>query len=179
MIKRKEFIEEQIKNGVNESTARYHWNRYKNGKTYTPRPRRGLTGEYLEKLGVMIGIEARNFDDVPVMWSVWQYKNVDNGCHKQGVQRPIAPMKSGNYKNTDCKYHLYTWFIDENGKQRSVSLASLIMVCYRGKDIPAGYVVDHIDNDPFNNDPRNLQIISISDNVKKDHKGHNQYNYVK
>ena len=186
MINRKQFIEELVKSGVNESTARYQWSRYKDGKDYKPRPRKGLTQEYLNKVGVYVDINDEFMELgengevywIPYSWSVMQTIKDKNG-NERDLERPIAPMKSGNYKNTDCKYHLYTWFIDENGKQRMISLASLIMVSYLHKDIPAGYVVDHIDNDSFNNDPRNLQIISISDNVKKDHKGHNQYNYNK
>lgn len=27
--------------------------------------------------------------------------------------------------------------------------------------------VDHLDNDPFNNDPNNLELISIEDNLAK------------
>ena len=190
MVNRKQFIEELVKSGVNESTARYQWSRYKDGKDYKPRPRKGLTQEYLGSLGVYVGQErvshkVYDYDcDTFSMiysneWVVYQVLGVDELGNEIVKKRPIYPLKTGDYKNTDCKYHLYTWFIDENSKQRLISLASLIMVSYLHKDIPAGYVVDHIDNDSFNNDPRNLQIISISDNVKKDHKGHNQYNYDK
>ena len=44
-----------------------------------------------------------------------------------------------------------------------------------GKDIPDGYVVDHIDNDSFNNDISNLQLLTIGENAKKNNNGHNQY----
>ena len=47
------------------------------------------------------------------------------------------------------------------------SLASVLMTCVLLKDIPAGYVVDHIDNDSFNNDLSNLQLLSIRENLEK------------
>lgn len=56
-----------------------------------------------------------------------------------------------------------------------ISLASLIMVLVIGRDIQPGFVVDHIDNDSFNNSLDNLQILSIRENLDKDNAGHNQY----
>ena len=41
------------------------------------------------------------------------------------------------------------------------------MTCVLLKDIPAGYVVDHIDNDSFNNSLDNLQLLSIRENIEK------------
>ena len=65
-----------------------------------------------------------------------------------------------------------------DGKQKSISLASLVMVLIIGKDIPNGYVVDHIDNDSFNNDVSNLQLLTIGENAKKDNNGHNQFTKI-
>ena len=48
----------------------------------------------------------------------------------------------------------------------SIPLSRFIYVWFNG-DVPDGYVVDHIDNDPYNNHPDNLQILTISENLEK------------
>lgn len=54
-----------------------------------------------------------------------------------------------------------------NNKETHHSLASLIWLLYLDREIPAGYVVDHIDNNPFNNDPDNLQLLTTRENLLK------------
>jgi hypothetical protein len=49
---------------------------------------------------------------------------------------------------------------------KSITLARLIYVWFVG-DLEAGEVVDHIDNDPFNNYPTNLQKLSVGENLAK------------
>lgn len=165
MTDRQQFISELMATGVSNATARYRWKRYKKDVGYTPRPRRGVSKEELLELKVVI------------------HKNIttESGflVFQEGKRRPISVKITNMYKNTPCKYHYYTWIREKNGKQWAISLASLIMVLIKGEDIPAGYVVDHIDNDSFNNDLDNLQVITISENVKKNHRRHNQYNYNK
>ena len=160
-------VKEQIENYLKENpetnyhTARYIVYKMNKGKSYKSKPRKDLTKQILESEGVSI------------------YQNLDSDygyeVYQNGLRRPIAPLVSGQYKNTKrTKYHLYTWCMID-GKQKSISLASLIMVLIIGKDIPSGYVVDHIDNDSFNNDISNLQLLTIGENAKKDNNGHNQY----
>ena len=48
----------------------------------------------------------------------------------------------------------------------NIPLSRFLYAWFNG-DVPAGYVVDHIDNDPYNNDPYNLQILTISENLEK------------
>lgn len=52
---------------------------------------------------------------------------------------------------------------------RYYPLSRLIYLNYIA-DIPAGYVVDHIDNNSLNNSIDNLQCISRADNTKKSNK---------
>ena len=49
-----------------------------------------------------------------------------------------------------------------------------IYIWYKGS-IPAGYDVDHIDNDSLNNDISNLQLLTRKENLAKRGKGINQY----
>lgn len=162
-------VKEQIENYLKENpetnyhTARYIVARKNKGFDYKPRPRKGLTKEFLDSQNVKIKFADNDFG-----YEVYQ----------NGRKRIIFNHITGQYKATKRnKFHLYTCLM-LNGKQKLVSLASLIMVLIIGKDIPDGYVVDHIDNDSFNNDISNLQLLTISENIKKDNHGHNQFTKI-
>lgn len=80
----------------------------------------------------------------------------------------------GSYKNIltpkethSKKQHLYVYVTVGGEKHRIMSLASLIWLCYLKKDIPAGCVIDHIDEDPLNNDVSNLRCLTNGDNVRE------------
>ena len=51
-------------------------------------------------------------------------------------------------------------------KARSITLARLIYVWFIG-DLEQGEVVDHINNDSFDNRPENLQKLSVGENLAK------------
>lgn len=89
-----------------------------------------------------------------------------------------AVYDCGRYKkilepkeSSSTRQHLYAYVHSSDGISRIMSLAALVWLCYMRKEIPAGYVVDHIDDNPFNNEPKNLQILTIGDNVRKNKKG--------
>lgn len=162
-------VKEQIENYLKENpetnyhTARYIVARKNKGFDYKPRPRKGLTKEFLDSQNVKIKFADNDFG-----YEVYQ----------NGRKRALGIVISGQYKATKrTKYHISTCIMVD-GKQKSVSLAALIMVLIIGKDIPDGYVVDHIDNDSFNNDVSNLQLLTIGENIKKDNHGHNQFTKI-
>ena len=162
----KEKIEELVNSGVNFYTARY---RVKHDLgNYKPKPRKGLKFKDLIDLGIEPVIDENSESG----YAVYQH----------GKRRPIMLKKTNQYKYGRQKFHYYTYYLctDENGKrmQRAISLSSLIYCFFNKKDIPGDYVIDHIDNDSFNNDLSNLQMISIGENATKDYKGHNQYNHL-
>lgn len=51
-------------------------------------------------------------------------------------------------------------------KQTTVSLQRAIYAWFH-EEVPAGYVIDHIDNDPFNNNIDNLQLLTPAENLEK------------
>lgn len=87
-----------------------------------------------------------------------------------GKERNIRTPKEWTSK----KQHYYAYvemIVDGNIMPcRSMSLAALIWLCYLGRVIPPGCVVDHIDEDPSNNEPSNLQLLSVGDNTRKTHR---------
>lgn len=52
------------------------------------------------------------------------------------------------------------------GHNVSLSLSKFLYAWFKG-EVPEGYVVDHIDNNHFNNAIDNLQLLTIKDNLAK------------
>lgn len=158
----KNYTRKQLKELYPDATeSRLHYmkdlSQRKTDVPYKPRPRKDTTELDL----IANGLEIIQDDSEESGYKIYQH----------GVRRPITLRKTGQYKNGGQKFHYYTYynFKDENGKtkQRPVSLANIIMCLINHKDVLAGYVVDHIDNDSFNNNLDNLQILSIRDNAMK------------
>lgn len=54
-----------------------------------------------------------------------------------------------------------------DGKAQQYQLARVIWTNFLHREIPAGYVIDHKDEDSMNNHPDNLQCIPAGENVRK------------
>lgn len=65
-----------------------------------------------------------------------------------------------------CDKQYKAFMFSYKGKVVSMPVARLVMAWTKG-EVREGYDVDHIDNNPFNNRPDNLQILSHDDNLKK------------
>lgn len=63
----------------------------------------------------------------------------------------------------------YILSIRKNGEQYSRGLHQIVWEAFNG-EIPEGYEVDHIDNDPSNNNLSNLQLLTHEENLKKKHR---------
>lgn len=99
---------------------------------------------------------------------VFYDKNSEKWCViTRDKEKAIRTPKEWSSK----EQHLYAYVDmivgDRVMASRSMSLAALIWLRYLGRSIPAGCVVDHIDEDPSNNNPDNLQLLSVGDNVRK------------
>ena len=69
------------------------------------------------------------------------------------------------HKYTADKTYLKLTFMTPEGP-KSITLSRFIYVWFIG-DLEAGEVVDHIDNNPYNNHPNNLQKLSVGENLAK------------
>ena len=69
--------------------------------------------------------------------------------------------------------------LSKNGKCKTRCIHQLVAESFLGH-IPNGYkaIVDHVDNNPLNNNLNNLQIISQRENSSKDRKGSSKYTGV-
>lgn len=71
----------------------------------------------------------------------------------------------GPYLRKDNRLHLV--IKKDDGKLTSMSYPKWIMENYLGRKLTTDETVDHIDNNPLNNDISNLQILSREANARK------------
>ena len=97
---------------------------------------------------------------------------VENRLQKENI---LSKRLVGDIGN---QYYAVTLCNNKNRKQVKVSV--LVAMAFLNH-IPNGYVgftVDHIDNNPLNNDVNNLQVITKRENSSKDKKGISKYTGV-
>ena len=70
------------------------------------------------------------------------------------------------YKRNTCNYISFSYWDRENNRFESISLQVLVYLWFKG-DIPAGMEVDHVDDNPLNNLPENLHLLSHKANIWK------------
>ena len=120
-----------------------------------------MTKDQLKAWGIVDVVYLPIVDE----WQVHRYWYKNNGRVK--VNSVILPTKAiGKHKyRPDKEYYKITFSVRGEGSY-SIPLSRLIYVWFNG-DIPDGYVVDHIDNDSYNNAPINLRILTVADNLAK------------
>lgn len=143
--------------GVSESAAHYclDGSRRDLSKPYKPRKRVKKDKRFYAKLYVDIKVD----EDAPYGYRVFQ----------KGKEKAIFTNTGTRYKDGRVKKYPAVGLYDKDKKRNYISsLASLVYILVMDNDeIPTDMVVDHIDNDSFNNNPENLQLLKIIDNVKK------------
>lgn len=92
---------------------------------------------------------------------LWRKNNSKTLKHQQiSITEAVCKHKY----STDKKYLKLTFSTPEGVK--SITLSRFIYVWFKG-DIEAGEVIDHINNDPYDNRPENLQKLSVGENLAK------------
>ena len=121
---------------------------------------KGLTKQELLDAGITGVIYLKETKE----WQVHRYWYANNSKAKKNKIISIT-MACGKHKYRPDKYYPKITFCVKR-KVYNIPLSRLVYVWYKG-DIPDGYQVDHIDNDSFNNDPNNLQLLTIEENLRK------------
>lgn len=80
---------------------------------------------------------------------------VKNGTRVEKLPRPC--------NNRERYLNIRLW---NNGQKKKICVHNLVAKVFSG-EIPEGYVVDHINNNPSDNYVTNLQIVTIAENGKK------------
>ena len=97
-------------------------------------------------------------------WRVFRRWRKNSSKEKFDTEIKVT-LACGKHKyRPDKYYHKITYSF--NRKVINIPLSRLIYVWFIG-DIPDGYVITHINGDSFDNRPENLQLLTVSDNLKK------------
>ena len=104
-------------------------------------------------------ISEEFFNQYPFKVEIDQEKNIH--VYWKGKERKIS-----YYKRNTCNYISFSYWSKETYRFESISLQVLVYLWFKG-DIPAGMEVDHIDDNPLNNLPENLHLLSHKANIWK------------
>lgn len=120
-----------------------------------------LTKEMLLQWGI---IDISWDDEVENNWIITRYwrKNCNSAKAYHTIKVCNAVCK---HKYTTDKYYPIISFAYDN-KMKSIPLGRVIYAWFKG-DIEDGMVIDHIDNNPYNNKIENLQKLTPEENLKK------------
>lgn len=144
------------------STATYHYGKYVKGIKSKRTTFYGLDREtlYLNR------IHTQKSDEYPWGWKV-------NIITKAGRDYELMPVR---LKSGHIAYAFYGYRTLKTKERKTIllTLQQILYAMYIG-DIESGMVIDHIDNNPYNNDLNNLQMITRAENTAKNAVGHNQY----
>lgn len=129
---------------------------------------RGLTREQLKEMGIT------NIDwdrDTNEWWinRYWYYRKHSGKKVHQHLTISQATVK--HKYGTDKTYPKIQ--LSYCNKQYAFPLSRVIYAWFV-KDIPDGYVIDHIDNNPFNNEVDNLEMMTIEENLRKRYTDNNK-----
>lgn len=130
---------------------------------------------------IEMGFESVTWNEEEEKWDV--VRNWFCNRSKVKMKRYILKENIVTCKHKYASDKQYKSFMfNYRGKMFTMPVARLVMAWIEG-EVPHGYDVDHIDNNPFNNRLENLQILSHAENLNKMYgesgKGHNQWSYKK
>ena len=140
-----------------------------------------LTKTFLKEQGITIEKDPTKACGYKIM----HYARKSNSHVKEFTWRELKPCIAKRYhkisKNT-TQYYVLSWSNYANDKVKTsfcFPLSRLIYLWYSDlEELPPNMDVDHIDNNSLNNDFKNLQLLSRTDNlVKRIMQGANQYKY--
>lgn len=144
-----------------------------------------MSREYSKKLTKQQLLDWGFIDIVPdnsefgyTIKRLW-FKNSSKSKIEKTIKISLATC---HHKYTaDKNYPKVTFCVKSKGY--SIPLSRIIYTWFV-EDIKDGYVIDHIDNNPFNNNVYNLQMLTPEDNLRKRYQDNdtvakNQYNFVK
>ena len=110
------------------------------------------------------GVESIDWDDENKTWLIDRYWFKNNSKEKRHVNISISVAVCKHKYTQDKKYPIVT--MGYKCKTICLPLARIIYAWFNG-EVPEGLVVDHINNDPFDNRVENLQIMTQAKNLEK------------
>lgn len=96
-------------------------------------------------------------------------------CNSKVTTFPLSIVLEGKYCDWSQKWkYYYRTGFNYNGKTESYSVSRIYYAWFKG-DVPEGYEVDHIIDEPINNDISNLKLLTPPENRAKRRGYKNQY----
>lgn len=134
---------------------------------------KGKKEELTKEQLIADGIRVVRVDGEDQVWG-------KNGC-KLKYRETCSPHKYQTNSKTYYSILMYKGCYKVNNQYKSryknYSVNRVIYAWYHGLT-PADMEVDHIDNNPHNNNIENLQLLSKTDNLKKKRLSKNQFTYM-
>ena len=110
------------------------------------------------------GIQSVTWDDSLDNWRIERLWNKNKSKKKVLSIVKIGTAVCKHQYAQDKTYPIVSF--SAHGNPQCFPLSRFIYAWFNG-EVPEGMVVDHIDNNPFNNRIENLQILTPEDNLKK------------
>ena len=129
---------------------------------------KALTKEMLQEWGI-----TDIYQDINNNWVVNRYWYANNSKNKVFKQLKIQNAVCKHKYTTDKSYPIITFSYKQ--KVVTLPLARVVYVWFNGP-VMEREVIDHIDNNPYNNVPANLQKLSVGENLAKRFKDNKQCN---
>ena len=116
------------------------------------------------------------FKDVKGYEGYYQVSNIGNvkSLVRKGRKKELVLKPS---KDKDGYYYVVFCY---KRTSKVVKIHQLVAIAFLNHipNMYNGFIVDHIDNNPLNNNVENLQLITARENCSKDKKGNNKYTGV-
>lgn len=110
------------------------------------------------------GITQVDYDLENDEWWINRYWYYKNSKEKKNVRIKVSNAVCKHKYSSDKSYPIVSFSYKQ--KVITLPLARIVYVWYRD-DIDEKEVIDHIDNNPYNNQPKNLQKLSVGENLAK------------
>lgn len=162
---RKQFLDDIVAQGYSRSTACYHWCKQQKGKTTKHLKYKPWSRSILDRNGIYVET------DPTATYGYRVYKSNNYGTYE------LCPYLD---HINHVVFGVYGYRTDDSEKCEQFTLPLAVAAyVYFVRDVPVGFVIDHIDENPLNNDLSNLQCITRSENVKRRTKRYNQFTVPK
>ena len=120
---------------------------------------KGLTKQFLQDAGI---IDIKQIDG---KWHIYRFWYINNSKIKQIKELQINRATRKHKYTKDKSYDIIMFSIRGQGHY-TIPLSRVLYAWFKG-DIPDGYVIDHVNNNQFDNNLDNLEKITIEKNLAK------------
>ena len=103
-----------------------------------------------------------------------------SGHNIREIKQRVVTNKS-KYGLSKSYYYVILRIKRLNGGNKGVHITlHTVIYAWNKGEVPLGYEIDHLDNNPFNNNIGNLELVTHKENIRRcPNRGNNQWYYIK